>query len=92
MNIKRIKDLRVDNDIKQKEIADFLGCTQQQYSEYESNKRTISIDRLVLIADLYKVSVDYLLGRTDVSKPYPSPLVKRPTKGRTSIASTWFLV
>lgn len=71
MNLKRIKELREDNDVKQKEIADFLKCTQQQYSEYENGKRLIQIDRLELIADFYSVSVDYLLNRTDVMKPYP---------------------
>lgn len=75
MNIKRIKDLRTDNDIKQKEIANFLNCTQQQYSEYENEKRLIPIDRLELIADFYNTSTDYILGRTDVYKPYPK--VKR---------------
>ncbi len=71
MNIKRIKELREDNDIKQKEIASFLKCTQQQYSEYEKGKRLIQIDRLILIADFYNTSVDYILGLTDVFKPYP---------------------
>lgn len=77
MDIKRIKELRVDNDIKQKEIADFLKCTQQQYSEYENGKRLIQIDRLELIADFYNTSVDYILCRTNVFTPYPSNKEKR---------------
>lgn len=71
MDIKRIKELRVDNDIKQKEIADFLKCTQQQYSEYENGKRLIQIDRLELLADFYNTSIDYILNRTNIIKPYP---------------------
>ncbi len=71
MDIKRIKDLRIDNDVKQKEIASFLCCTQQQYSEYENGKRLVPIDRLILIADFYNTSTDYILGRTDIFKPYP---------------------
>lgn len=72
MYFKRIKELRVDNDIKQKQVADFLKCTQQQYSEYENGKRLIQVDRLILLADFYKTSIDYLLDRTNVFTPYPS--------------------
>lgn len=71
MELKRIKELREDRDYKQKEIAFYLKCTQQQYSEYENGKRLIQIDRLILLSEFYNVSVDYLLGLTNTMKPYP---------------------
>ena len=68
---RRIRELREDKDYKQKEIADFLGCTQVCYSHYENGKRDIPSDVLLQLADFYKTSVDYLLGRTDIPDPYP---------------------
>lgn len=61
MYLKRIKELREDHDYLQKDIAKQLNCTQQQYSEYESGKRMIQIDRLILLAKFYNVSTDYIL-------------------------------
>ena len=69
--LKRIKELREDNDIKQKEIAKFLNCTQQQYSEYENGKRIISIERLILLSKFYNTSVDFILELTNNPQPYP---------------------
>ncbi len=71
MNIKRLKDLREDNDLSQKEIAKLLNTTQQQYSKYELGIRLIPIDKLNILADFYQTNTDYLLGRTNVKKPYP---------------------
>ena len=71
MNIKRLKDLREDRDIAQKEIAYILKTTQQQYSKYELGIRLIPIDKLNILADFYQTNTDYLLGRTNVKKPYP---------------------
>ncbi len=67
----RIRDLREDNDLLQKELADYLQCTQVSYSHYELGKRDIPTDVLIRLADYYHTSVDYLLGRTDVKIPYP---------------------
>lgn len=67
----RIRDLREDHDLLQKEIADYLRCTQVSYSHYELGKRDIPTDVLLKLADYYHTSVDYLLGRTDVKTPYP---------------------
>ena len=64
MNIKNLKDLREDNDKKQYEIAKILGITSQQYSLYETNQRSMPIDKLLILADYYNVSLDYLCGRT----------------------------
>lgn len=66
----RIKDLREDNDLTQREVADFLHIRQNTYSQYESGKRQIPLNFLVMLADFYKTSTDYILGLTDESKPY----------------------
>lgn len=62
MQFKRIKDLRKDNDLLQKDIAGILGISQQYYSEYENGKRTITISHLITLAKYYDVSIDYLVG------------------------------
>lgn len=61
----RIRDLREDHDLLQKDLAQHLGCTQVCYSHYEIGKRDIPTDVLIRLADFYGVSIDYLLGRTD---------------------------
>lgn len=60
----RLKDLREDNDMTQKDVARILQTTQQQYSKYESGKQMMGIDKYIKLADYYKVSIDYLCGRT----------------------------
>lgn len=67
----RIRNLREDKDIKQAEMAQFLNCTQACYSNYENGKRDIPTEILMMLADFYNVSVDYLLGRTNEKRPYP---------------------
>ena len=66
----RIKDLRIDNDWPQKHLAEILNTTQQQYSKYELGKQEISAHHLITLSKLYKTSVDFLLGITDISAPY----------------------
>jgi len=68
MYFKRIKDLRIDNDLTQKEIASILMITQQQYSLYEKGYRDMPSAYLVKLADYYDTSVDYITGRTDNPK------------------------
>lgn len=70
MIYKRIRDLREDKDIKQKEIADFLNCSQQVYSNYELGQRDIPTEILIKLADFHNVSTDYLLGLTDKTEKY----------------------
>ncbi len=70
MNIKRLKDLRQDKDLLQKDIAKILNITQQQYSEYELGIRLLPIDKLDALATFYETSTDYILGRTNNRKPY----------------------
>ena len=64
MYLPRLRDLREDKDMKQKEIAGILGIDQRVYSIYETGKRDIPLRHLIALADFYHVSVDYLLGRT----------------------------
>ncbi len=71
MNIERFKSLREDNDLKQSDVAKALNIKQQQYSEYEIGKRLIPIHYLDKLADFYKTSTDYLLGRTDKREASP---------------------
>lgn len=63
MLLPRLRDLREDRDMKQKEIAAILGIDQRVYSTYETGKRDIPLHHLITLADFYHVSVDYLLGR-----------------------------
>ena len=65
MLLKRIKELRIDNDLKQSEMAGILNCSQQVYSNYELGQREIPLDLLIELANYYDVSVDYILNRTD---------------------------
>ena len=67
----RIRNLREDRDLFQKDIAELLQCTQVCYSYYEMGKRDIPTDVLIKLAAFYDTSVDYLLGVTDETKPYP---------------------
>ena len=65
MFFKRLYDLRIDNDLTQKQVADYLLCNRQVYSRYERGLHEIPVSMLIKLADLYKTSVDYILGRTD---------------------------
>lgn len=65
---RRIRDLREDRDLRQRQVADYLNCSQQVYSNYELGQRDIPTDVLIKLSELYDVSVDYLLGLTSNSK------------------------
>ena len=65
MFFKRLYDLRVDNDMTQQQVADHLTCNRQVYARYERGLREIPVSMLIKLADLYKVSTDYILGLTD---------------------------
>lgn len=60
----RIRDLREDRDLRQRQIAEYLNCSQQVYSNYELGQRDIPTDVLIRLSEFYNVSVDYLLGLT----------------------------
>lgn len=65
MYFRRLKDLREDHDLMQKEIAAILGIQQTVYSRYERGFQTIPIEHILKLADYYNVSTDYLLERTN---------------------------
>lgn len=65
MKFKRIKDLREDHDMLQKEIASLLVISQQYYSEYENGNRTITINHLITLSKFYGTSIDYIVGLSD---------------------------
>ena len=65
MIYKRIRDLREDKDLTQKEMAKILNCSQQVYSNYELGQRDIPTDILIKLSAYYSVSVDYILGLCD---------------------------
>ena len=61
----RLKDLREDNDITQKQLAEYLHIRQNTYSQYENGQRQVPLDILMKLAKYYNVTLDYLVGRTD---------------------------
>ncbi|MEE0914082.1 MAG: helix-turn-helix transcriptional regulator [Ruminococcus sp.] len=66
---KRIRDLREDKDLTQKQIAEILGMSQTGYSKYETGENDIPTQILIKLADFYQTSTDYILGRTNNPKP-----------------------
>ena len=70
MFYRRIRDLREDRDLTQKEVAGVLNCSQQVYSNYELGQRDIPTDILIKLSKIYNVSIDYILGMTDNPKRY----------------------
>jgi transcriptional regulator with XRE-family HTH domain len=62
---KRIRELREDRDLTQREMAQALNCSQQVYSNYELGQRDIPTDILIKLSAYYRVSVDYILGISD---------------------------
>jgi len=65
----RIRDLREDNDLTQKQVAAYLMCDQSLYSKYERGVREVPLSIVIKLADLYNVSIDYLVGRSDKKLP-----------------------
>lgn len=74
---RRIRDLRNDHDITQKELAKILGMSQTGYSKYETGENDIPTEILIRLADYYNVSIDYLLDQTDCKKRYGSRAASR---------------
>ncbi len=65
MNLIRLRELRENKNLTQSDIAKLLKITQQQYSEYELGIRIIPLKKIIILADFYNVSIDYLLSRTN---------------------------
>ena len=66
--IKRIRDLREDNDLTQQKVAEFLGTSQTMYARYERGANELPLHHLLSLCELYKVSADYILGLSDSPK------------------------
>jgi len=73
----RLKDLREDRDLKQKDIAKILNIAERTYSGYETESRWLPKDILIQIANFYNTSTDYILGITNEIKPYPRDINKK---------------
>lgn len=67
----RIRDIREDNDLTQKQVAEILHVSQRTYSDYELGKLRLSLDTLIKLAEFYDVSLDYLSGISDVKNKFP---------------------
>lgn len=67
----RIKDLREDRDLTQRELAAHLHIRQNTYSQYENGQRQLPLGILIALARFYGTSTDYILGLTEEQKPYP---------------------
>ena len=70
MQLERIRELREDSDLSQKQLADYLQIHQTTYSSYELGKLGVTAEVLIKLADFYSVSADYILGLTDIRTPY----------------------
>lgn len=70
MKYTRIRSIREDNDLTQREMGEHLHLAQRSYSRYENGDRSMPVETLIKIAELFGTSVDYLVERTDVKEPY----------------------
>ena len=68
---KRIREMRENAELTQQKIADLLNIGQRTYSDYESGKTRIPIDSLLILAEYYDISMDYISGASNEKKPYP---------------------
>ena len=76
----RLRDLREDADNTQQEIADYLGTSSQHYGKYESGKAEIPLERAVLLAKYYNVSLDYIAGISSLRLPLNSKATPPPSE------------
>ena len=65
MHFQRIEDLRIDHDLTQQQVADYLHCQREVYRRYEKGSRQLPVDCLIMLSRLYHVSTDYILGLKD---------------------------
>ena len=73
----RLREIREDNDKLQKDIAEILNISQQQYSRYESEISQMSYEQLIILSNYYNVSIDYLLYNTDNRTKYPNSIIQK---------------
>ena len=67
----RIREIREDNQLTQQKIADLLHIGQRTYADYESGKTRIPVDNLLILAEFYNVSMDYITGSSNIKTEYP---------------------
>ena len=67
--VKIIRDLREDHDLTQQQVADILGTSQTMYARYERGANELPIHHLITLCEYYKVSADYILGRSEEGRP-----------------------
>lgn len=82
MEFKRIKELRIEHKLTQKEVAKKIGISLTSYSLYESGKRKVPVPIFIKLAELYDTSIDYIVEDTyqKIRHPKPEPLEENPTK------------
>ena len=68
MQLKNLRGIREDRDIRQREVAEYLNVSQNTYSQYETGIISLTAEVLIKLADYYNVSIDYLLDRTNNPK------------------------
>ena len=76
MYYNRIKEVREDKGYTQNDIAKILNTTQQQYSKYELGIQIIPLEKINTLANYYNTSIDYLVDRTDIRRPYPKSILR----------------
>jgi len=67
----RIRDLREDLDLRQKDVAELLNVGQKTYSDYELGKSRIPVDSIIILAKFYNVSLDYICGVSNIKNEFP---------------------
>ena len=77
MYYNRLKEIREDKSLTQSDIAKILNTTQQQYSKYELGIQILPLEKINILANYYNTSIDYLICRTDVRKPYPKSILSK---------------
>lgn len=77
MIYERIRGLREDHDLTQSSLGELINVPQRTYSYYENGLRKIPIEVFCSLSDVYHVSIDYLVGKTDEKMPYPPPKNRR---------------
>ena len=71
----KIHQLREDSELYQRNLAEYIGTTKQTYSRYEAGELNPSLETMAKLAEFYNTSVDYLMGLTDVRKPYKNQVL-----------------
>ena len=82
IKFKRIDDLRTDNDLKIREIAQILGISIDNYFDYANGRSNFPLEKLNLLANYFKVSFDYITGLSDIKKEYPGNINQNILKQR----------